>query len=152
MPFVNFLSSSPEKHIIESNKNCASCSAAGAICLITHSHSAATSEDAQRFAHEFLGVPLSGAFRMASIQEEQLDNIAKFIKAKVGLNAIKSPPDMRLPFATAWMLMKPLGTVFVISVGGVLSGDNRRCAHILNAFHDGRRIVYMWTFRAIETN
>lgn len=143
MPFVNFVSGFAERNIAESNKNCASCAAAGAICLLRHSHSAATVEDAQRFANQVLGVPLSGAFRMACSQEEQLGNIASYVKTRAGVNAIKSPPDIRLPFATEWMLSKSIGTVFVIAVGGILLGDRRRCAHILNAFHDGKRIVYI---------
>lgn len=71
--FVNAIQSSPNRQLIESTQNCASCSAAGAFCLLQGSMQAATSLDASNFAYglhsENSEMP---AYRMGDTPQEQL--------------------------------------------------------------------------------
>lgn len=138
MPFVNAIPSSPEKPNVISDLNCGSCVAAGAVCLIKHSHSFTTSGLASQFAREN-NVP-ENSIMMGLDAEVQLNNICRFVKNKTESEFILSPWQMTYPNAKQWMLSHPFGTVFVIFADGYVNGEE--CNHAMNAIRTSD-IVYV---------
>lgn len=139
MPFVNSISSSPERPNVISDLNCGSCVAAGAVCLIKHSHSATTSGLAGQFARED-NVPES-SIMMGLDAAVQLDNICRFVVKNTEYEFIVSPWEMTYIKATNWMRSHPFGTVFVVFADGILS-NNEIGHHAMNAIRT-KDIVYV---------
>jgi len=141
--FVNSIQSSPNRPQAASTENCASCSAAGGVCLLTTTMHAATSADAAEFARGLRGEDkILPDFRMGDSVEEQLRNITAFVTTRTDAVAIEAPVDLSLPAAREWMLSQPVGTAFVAFVEG--SVDGKESFHFLNASRtDADNIIFV---------
>ena len=139
MPFVNAISGSPGYlHSELSETNCASCSAAGAVCLLRVKLAAVTSASAAAFARS---VGVGKPYQMGGDVQEQFDHIMAYVLSEVpGVVVTLSPPDMSLQVASAWMEGHTFGTTFVVyAEGNVTTMDGSRMHyHFLNAHHGGR--------------
>lgn len=124
----------------DSDKNCAACTAAGAVNL-TIGRSEVTSKLVAQAVNK-----ADSEFTMGEDVDTQIKNIRKYVERKTGLRSEVTDGEMSLADAENWMRMKPNKTVFAVFAKGILRPSYAAArvprAHWLNAILAGGKIRY----------
>lgn len=117
-------------------KNCAACTAAGAINL-TVGQTAHSSGMVAAGLHK-----RDGKLTMGDSTKAQAQTIGDYVATKTGRSIVRSNEEMPLTEAEDWMLSHPNRTVFAVLVSGNVPYHNEEKCHWLNAILAGGTIRY----------
>lgn len=117
-------------------RNCAACTAAGAVNL-----SLGTSEISSGHVAESLGKG-DNVTTMGTDTKAQIVNIRDFVRGKTGRETDETSYELPLDAAEDWMRAKPNKTVFAVLASGNVPHDSEAKCHWLNAIVAGGRIRY----------